>query len=138
MTLLNILTLVWALKQTDLCNQDQDNAAESTDNVFSRGILFLNLLIYTIFTLYYFLYNFAQTDLDNEYAANHDSKDIASLGSYLALKQGWIDFLSISNILVGLFSVFTAYSLASSAMTHRLMVYILISFSLWITWAEIG
>ena len=67
-TLLNVLTLVWALKQTQECNNDSDNAGDATDNVFSRIVLFLNLIVYTLFTLSFFTYNFAQTDLDNSYS----------------------------------------------------------------------
>lgn len=52
-------------------------------------------------------------------------------------KQGWIDFISVANLLVGTFTVFCSYSFASSANTHRILIYVLIIFSMCASFAEI-
>jgi hypothetical protein len=53
-------------------------------------------------------------------------------------KQGWIDFISVANLLVGTFTVFSSYTFASSANTHRVLIYVLIFFSMWVSFAEIS
>lgn len=45
-TLLNLLTLFWALRQTKKAKEAQDNDAESTDNDFSRLLLFFSLVLF--------------------------------------------------------------------------------------------
>jgi Ca2+/Na+ antiporter len=73
---LNVLTLVWALRQTKRVRQAEDDAAEATDNIFTRALLFLQLVIFQLFAVYFLLFRFAPNDLTNQYSASHtDPKD---------------------------------------------------------------
>lgn len=77
-----------------------------------------------MFGLYYVIYKFAEEDLENQYKAGHNEKEFQIFHDYLDQKRDWINFLSLANLLIGFFTVFCAYALASSALTHRLMVYL--------------
>ena len=48
-----------------------------------------------------------------------------------------IDAISITNLLIGLFSTFSAYVLSSSFLTHRLMVFLFGIIALWLAFYQI-
>lgn len=125
MALMYVVSFFWAMKMSSTVNRSQELGADQTDCHFTRFMHFISLILTVIFMIYFFLYEYAQTDMKNEFKANNDERQIANYTQYLAAKDNWVYFLSIVNIIFGAFTIICTYALSGSFVSSRLMIYLI-------------
>jgi hypothetical protein len=116
--------LFWNIQKTKQIASDADPYGSSSD-CFSARILFLLVLTTTVLSLIYFVvYKFATIAGDNHlsqyFLASHDSERLVGYHTYLADKATWLNFLSVINVIIGLHTCFTLFTLTGSPVSVRI------------------
>lgn len=135
--LANIAFMLWALKTTNVVKSSEDQHAEESDSNFSRIILFIAIIMLVTFATFYLIFSFAQSDLINQYEANHQIKQIQAYKDYVASKFGWIEFLSYANIVCLFLTIFCVFALTGSPVSSQLLIYLVGNFLLFAIFYEL-
>ncbi len=105
----HIICLLWSFRNGAQLAASSDNHGEVSDNFLTRVVLFISIVLTTTFSIFFILYKFAPEDLINHFAPTHEAKALQKYQAYIAEKENWIDFLSITNIIFGIYTIFCSF-----------------------------
>jgi hypothetical protein len=124
-TLTNIINLLWSQRLSKSLgnNTNLDPYGLNTDNVTTRVLFVLNLLLTFGFIIFFIIYKFAQSELYSHFQMINEVKFLDGFKDYLAEKNSWMNFLSLVNIGVGAHAVVTYFAMAGSQPAIRFYIF---------------
>jgi hypothetical protein len=99
-----------------------------------RVVLFLAIALGVLFTVFNFIYSFAQKELVDNYTASVNHAKGENFANYLETRYHWIVFLAVIIFINIFMTAHNAYGLAVSQNTARFQIYliaILLAFTCW-------